>query len=90
MTGDRPLSCPSGTPLRDVAIRSETGSVRFASASAFVRSYLDGSPLAPIAAAAPATAYDELVGRLEHALSASTEEGSLSFPIEAQLAVARA
>jgi ubiquinone/menaquinone biosynthesis C-methylase UbiE len=79
-----------GAGLRDVAIRAETGSVRFAGPAAFVRSYLNGSPLAPLAAAAPSGVYDELVGELERALGAFGDEESLAFPIGAHLAVGRA
>ena len=73
--------------LRDCAIRTEVGNVRFASAAVFVGSYIGGSPLAAIVATAPASAYEELVSEVERGLGASIE---LSFPIEAHLAVCRA
>jgi hypothetical protein len=76
--------------LRDCAIRAETGSVCFLSAQMFVRSYIGGSPLAPMVAAAPAPAYEELVRQVERALDPLTEQGSLCFPIEAHLALCRA
>jgi ubiquinone/menaquinone biosynthesis C-methylase UbiE len=76
--------------LRDCAIRAETGEVRFLSAATFVRSYVGGSPLAPIVAAAPSPSYGELVREVERALEPHTEQGSLRFPIEAHLAVCRA
>ena len=76
--------------LHDCAIRAETGTVRFSSAATFVRGYIGGSPLAPMVAAAPAPAYAELVREVERALNSFIEQGSLCFPIEAHLAVARA
>jgi ubiquinone/menaquinone biosynthesis C-methylase UbiE len=76
--------------LRDCAIRAETGNVRFLSAAMFVRSYIGGSPLAPMVAAAPAPAYEELVREVERALDPLIEQGSLCFPIEAHLALCRA
>jgi SAM-dependent methyltransferase len=80
----------AGAGLRDWAIRGETGNVSFASATSFVRSQLGGSPLAPIAAAAPAAAREELLREVERALAPVTEPGSLCFPIEAHLALCRA
>jgi ubiquinone/menaquinone biosynthesis C-methylase UbiE len=74
----------------DCAIHAETGYVRFASAAMFVRSYIGGSPLAAIVAAAPAPAYEELVQEVERALDPLIERGSLCFPIEAHLALCRA
>jgi ubiquinone/menaquinone biosynthesis C-methylase UbiE len=76
--------------LRDCAIRAETGHVCFASAVMFVRSYIGGSPLAALVAAAPAHAQDALVREVERALDPLIEDGSLCFPIEAHLAVCRA
>jgi SAM-dependent methyltransferase len=76
--------------LCDCAIRAEIGTVRFASAATFVRSYIGGSPLAATVAAAPAPAYDELVVEVERALDPLLEHGSLCFPIEAHLALRRA
>jgi ubiquinone/menaquinone biosynthesis C-methylase UbiE len=76
--------------LRDCAIRAETANVRFLSAAMFVRSYIGGSPLAPMVAAAPAPAYEELVREVERALDPLIEQGSLCFPIEAHLALCRA
>jgi ubiquinone/menaquinone biosynthesis C-methylase UbiE len=76
--------------LRDGAIRAETGTVCFASAAMFVRSYVAGSPLAAIVAAAPAHAREQLVHEVEHALGSFTGQDSLCFPIEAQLALSRA
>ena len=73
--------------FRDVVIRVETGDVRFASATALVRSYVNGSPLAAIVAAGPATAYDELLSEVERELGPFTKQGELRFPIEAQLAL---
>jgi ubiquinone/menaquinone biosynthesis C-methylase UbiE len=75
--------------FRDCAIRAETGNVRFASAAMFVGSYIGGSPLAPIVATAPAPAYEELVSEVERALDPLIEQGSLSFPIAAHLALCR-
>jgi SAM-dependent methyltransferase len=72
--------------LHNCAIHAEAGTVRFASAAAFVRSYVGGSPLAAIVAAAPASAHEELVGEVERALDPLIQHGSLSFPIEAHLA----
>jgi SAM-dependent methyltransferase len=80
----------AGAGLRDCAIRAETGAVRFASATSFVHNQIGGSPLAPIASAAPADARDELMREVEHALAPVTERGSLEFPIEAHLAHCRA
>jgi SAM-dependent methyltransferase len=79
----------SGAGLHDCAVRAETGTVRFASATSFVRSQIGGSPLAPIAAAAPASAREELLREVERALAPVTEPGSLWFPIEAHLALCR-
>jgi SAM-dependent methyltransferase len=76
--------------LRDCTIRAETGNVRFASAEKFVSGYVGGSPLAALVAAAPASAYEELVREVERALDPFVEQGSVSFPIEAHLAVCRA
>jgi ubiquinone/menaquinone biosynthesis C-methylase UbiE len=76
--------------LRDCAIRAELGTVRFPSAAMFVRSYVGGSPLAALVAAAPAPAYDELVTEVERALDPPGEHESLRFPIEAHLALCRA
>jgi hypothetical protein len=76
--------------LRDCAIRAETGDVRFASAAIFVHSYIGGSPLAAIVGTVPATAYENLVREVEHALDPLIEQGSLCFPIEAHLAACRA
>jgi hypothetical protein len=76
--------------LRDCAIRAELGNVRFASASMFVGNYIGGSPLAAIVATAPGKAYEKLVSELERVLDPLTEEGSVRFPIEADLAVCRA
>jgi SAM-dependent methyltransferase len=76
--------------LRDVEIRPEAGEVRFASAAAFVASYVHGSPLAALVAAAPATAHDALVREVERSLDAFIHDGSLCFPIEAQLVRCRA
>jgi ubiquinone/menaquinone biosynthesis C-methylase UbiE len=76
--------------LRDCAIRAEIGTVRFASAAMFVRGYVGGSPLAALVAAAPAPAYEELVREVERATDSLIEQGSLSFSIEAHLAVCRA
>jgi ubiquinone/menaquinone biosynthesis C-methylase UbiE len=76
--------------FRDCATRAETGAVRFASTAMFVRSYIGGSPLAAIVAAAPPPAYEQLVSEVERGLEPLTEQGSLSFPIEAHLALSRA
>jgi ubiquinone/menaquinone biosynthesis C-methylase UbiE len=76
--------------LCDCAIRAQTGNVRFASAEKFVRGYIGGSRLAALVAAAPAPAYEELVREAERALDSLIEQGSLSFPIEAHLALCRA
>jgi ubiquinone/menaquinone biosynthesis C-methylase UbiE len=76
--------------LCDCAIHAETGDVRFASTAMFVRSYVGGSPLAAIVAAAPASAYEKLVEEVERALDPLIERGSLCFPIEAHLALCRA
>jgi ubiquinone/menaquinone biosynthesis C-methylase UbiE len=78
--------------LRDCAIRAETGNVRFLSSAMFVRSYVGGSPLASMVAAAPAAAYEKLVREVERALDPLIEQGSrsLSFRIEAHLARCRA
>jgi ubiquinone/menaquinone biosynthesis C-methylase UbiE len=73
--------------LGDCTIRAETGNVRFSSAENFVRSYVGGSPLAALVAAAPAAAYEELVREVERALDSLIEQSSLSFPIEAHLAL---
>jgi hypothetical protein len=54
-----------------------------------VRSYAAGSPLAPMVAAAPAPAYEELVREVEGALGSFMRADSLCFPIEAQLARCR-
>ena len=70
-------------------VRGFTGNVRFASAAMFVSSYAGGSPLAAIVAAAPASAYEKLVGEVEQALDPLIEQGSLCFPIEAHLALCR-
>jgi ubiquinone/menaquinone biosynthesis C-methylase UbiE len=75
--------------LHDCAIRGETGNVHFPSPATFVRSYIGGSPLAPIVAAAPTPAYEALVREVERALDPLIEQGSLRFPIEAHLVVAR-
>ena len=77
----------AGAGPRDCAIHGETGNVSFASATSFVRSQLGGSPLAPIAAAAPAAAREELLREVERALAPVTDPGSLRFPIEAHLAL---
>src|SRR4029453_9269408 len=61
--------------LCDCAIHAETGNVRFASAAMFVRSYIGGSPLAAIVAAAPAAAYEELVHQVERPLSPPVHPG---------------
>jgi hypothetical protein len=74
----------------DCTIRAETGTVRFASAATFVRSEVGSPLLAPIVAAAPARAYEELVREVERALDPLIEQGSLCFPIEAHLALCRA
>ena len=71
----------------DGEIHAETGDVRFASAETFVRGYVGGSPLAALVAAAPAPAYEELVNEVERALDRFVGHGSLSFPIEAHLAL---
>jgi hypothetical protein len=76
--------------LRSCAIRAETGNVRFPSAAKFVDSYIAGSPLAPIVAAAPTPAYEKLVREVERALDPLMEQGWLSFAIEAHLALYRA
>ena len=76
--------------LRECAIRAETGTVRFASVPAFVRSYVGGSPLAAVVAAAPEPAREQLVREAERALGPLVERGSLRFPIEAHLAACRA
>jgi hypothetical protein len=76
--------------LCDCTIRAEIGNVRFASAEKFVRGYIGGSRLAALVAAAPAPAYEELVREAERALDSLIEQGSLSFPIEAHLALCRA
>jgi SAM-dependent methyltransferase len=76
--------------LREVVVRKETGEVRFASPTALVKSYVNGSPLAALVAGAPATAYDDLVQEVERELLPFTGQGSLCFAIEAQLAVCRA
>jgi hypothetical protein len=44
----------------------------------------------PLAAAAPLPAYEELVREVERALNAFVERGSVSFPMEAHLALCRA
>ena len=72
--------------LCDCAVRGEIGSVRFASAAMFVRSYIGGSPLAAVVATAPASAYERLVSEVERALGPFIAQGPLSFPIEAHLA----
>jgi ubiquinone/menaquinone biosynthesis C-methylase UbiE len=74
----------------ECTIRAETGNVRFASAEKFVRGYIGGSPLAALVAASPAPAYEELVREVERSLDPLVEQGSLSFPIEAHLALCRA
>ena len=76
--------------LCDCAIHAETGDVRFAPPAMFVRSYIGGSPLAGIVAAAPKQAYEELVSEVEHGLASYIQHDSLCFPIEANLAVCRA
>jgi ubiquinone/menaquinone biosynthesis C-methylase UbiE len=68
----------------DVAIRAETGEVRFATVETFVESYVSGSPLAAIVSAAPAEARTELVREVERALG----PGPVRFPMEAHLASA--
>jgi ubiquinone/menaquinone biosynthesis C-methylase UbiE len=68
-------------------IHAEAGDVRFASAETFVRGYVGGSPLAALVTAAPAPAYEELVNEVERALDRFVGHGSLSFPIEAHLAL---
>jgi SAM-dependent methyltransferase len=73
----------------DCTIRAETGNVRFPSAEKFVHGYVGGSPLAALVTAAPAPAYEELAGEVERALDAFVEQDSLSFPIEAYLALCR-
>ena len=72
--------------FRDVAIRAETGEVRFATAEMFVESYVSGSPLAAIVSSAPAAARQELLHDVERALG----PGSVCFPMEAHLAVGSA
>jgi hypothetical protein len=56
----------------------------------FVGSYIGGSPLAAIVAAAPEQAYEALASEVERALDSCIEQNSLCFPIEAHLAVCRA
>jgi hypothetical protein len=73
----------------DCVIRAESGKVRFTSPAMFVRSYIGGSPLATIVAAAPASAHDELVAEVERVLDPLIEADSLCFPIEAHLALCR-
>jgi ubiquinone/menaquinone biosynthesis C-methylase UbiE len=76
--------------LRGCAIDAEIGNVRFSSGAMFVGSYIGGSPLAAIVAAAPEQAYEQLVREVERALDPLTQRGSLRFPIEAHLALCRA
>jgi SAM-dependent methyltransferase len=76
--------------LRDCTIRAETGNVRFASVEKFVGGYVGGSPLAAVVAAAPPSAYEELVREVKRVLNPFVERGSVSFPIEAHLALCRA
>jgi SAM-dependent methyltransferase len=76
--------------LRDCAIRAATGNVRFTSAATFVHGYVGGSPLAALVAAAPAPAYEELLREVERGTDSLIEQSSLSFPIEAHLALCHA
>jgi SAM-dependent methyltransferase len=76
--------------LCDCTVRAETGNVRFPSAEKFVLGYIGGSPLAPLVSAAPALASEDLVREVERALDRFVEQSSLSFPIEAHLALCRA
>ena len=69
--------------LHGCTIRTEPGQVRFASVAAFLRGQLGGSPLAPIAAAAPAGAIEELQRDVERVLGL----GPPCFAIEAHFAL---
>jgi ubiquinone/menaquinone biosynthesis C-methylase UbiE len=69
-----------------LALRAETGAVRFASVAQFIASYVAGSPLAGPVGAAPAGARDALLADVASKLEPYVGSGELRFPIEAYLA----
>lgn len=75
--------------FREVAIRQAEGTVRFPSPARLVQDYAAGSPLAGLVAKATDEARAALIAEASEALASSVVEGTLVFPIEAQLASAR-
>ena len=75
--------------FRDVAIRPESGTVRFPSAARFVQDQVAGSPLAGHVAKVSDEARAALVGEVGDTLRPYLSGSGLAFPIGAQLVSAR-
>jgi ubiquinone/menaquinone biosynthesis C-methylase UbiE len=75
--------------FRDVGIRSEMGTVRFASAEDFVRYTIAATPLASLVAGVGQEARAALIRNVRAALSPHQSAEGLAFPIEGLLASGR-
>ncbi|MGH7384797.1 MAG: class I SAM-dependent methyltransferase, partial [Candidatus Rokuibacteriota bacterium] len=74
--------------FRDISIQAHTRAVRFPSVARFVRDQVAASPLAAHVAKVSDAARAGLIGQVAHALDSYQAGGTLTFPIEANLASA--
>lgn len=74
--------------FRDVRVSRRSGTVRYPSAEAWVRAFLDAAPLPSLAGVDPAV-FDRIVGDVAEELHPFSDGAGLAFPIGANVALAR-
>jgi SAM-dependent methyltransferase len=80
----------TGAGFRDVSLRPATKALRFPSPEEFVGRYVAATPLAAIVAKASDDARSGLITEVSAGLKSFVDDHGLAFPIEANLALARA
>jgi ubiquinone/menaquinone biosynthesis C-methylase UbiE len=80
----------AGANFRDIAIRRATKTLRYASVEEFVLGYVSGSALAGVVGDVDESARAALLAEMGAKLAPAIDDQGMRFPIETNIAVARA